>query len=111
LDLAAVDQCRPSTILNGKGAIDIVGPGVADGGAALYSLASAPGADPCTYPNTATWFVGPIANNPLVAARLNKVGITSTAWSYGIGNGGGCAVWGNNNLLGFSAVATLTIRI
>ncbi len=99
----------PTTILAGKGAIDIVGPGVADGGATLFSLANAPGADGCTYPNTAAWFVGPIANNPF-AARLSKVGITSTALSYGVGDSSGCNNWGPNSLLGFSQIGnTLTI--
>jgi hypothetical protein len=98
----------PSTILSGKGAIDIVGPGVTNGGDTLFSLAAAPGADGCTYPNSATWFVGPIANNPW-AARLGKAGITSTAWSYGIGSSNGCP-WGTNEILGFSQIGnTLTI--
>jgi hypothetical protein len=101
----------PSTILAGKGAIDIVGPGVADSGATLFSLANAPGVDQCTYPVTAIWFVGPIANNPLVAARLSKAGITSTAWSYGVGDSIYCAAgWGSNDLLGFSQIGnTLSI--
>jgi len=98
----------PSTILAGKGAIDITGPGVTDGGATLFSLAAAPGGDRCSYPSTAMWFVGPIVNNPW-AARLSKVGITSAAWSYGVGNGGVC-FWGTNDLLGFSQIGnTLTI--
>ena len=97
----------PSAILGGKGAIDIVGPGVTDGGATLFSVANAPGADACTYPTTAMWFVGPIANNPW-AARLNNAGITSTAWSYGVGDSG--CIWGANDLLGFSQIGnTLTI--
>jgi hypothetical protein len=104
----------PSTILSGQGAIDIVGPGVTDGGATLFSLAAAPGAATCTYPNTATWFVGPIANNPW-AARLSKAGITSAAWSYGVGDGGPCGgtAWGNlNSLLGFSQMGnTLVIAL
>src|SRR5450432_2814425 len=99
----------PSTILAGKGAIDITGPGVTDGGATLFSLAAAPGGDRCSYPSTATWFVGPIANNPW-AARLSKVGITSAAFSYGVGNGTSGCPWGTNDLLGFSQIGnTLTI--
>jgi len=58
------------------------------------------------YPNTITWFVGPIANNPLVAARLGNAGITSAAWSYGVGNGGSCGFWRNNSLLDFSQSGT-----
>jgi hypothetical protein len=100
-----------STVLAGKGAIDIVGPGVTDGGGTLFSVVNAPGADSCTYPNTATFFVGPIANNPLAGARLKKAGITSTAWSYGVGNGGNCN-WYSNALLGFSQIGnTLMIAL
>jgi hypothetical protein len=101
----------PSTILSGEAAIDIAGPGVADSGATLFSLAAAPSANNCTYPGTATWFVGPIANNPLAASRLSKAGITSTAWSYGVGDGNACGgFWGGNDLLGFSQIGnTLTI--
>ena len=99
----------PSTILSGQGIITLAGPGSAGGGI-QWSLAAASGAASCTYPSTATWFVGPIASNPLVAARLAKAGITSTAWSYGVGNGGSCGVWGTNDLLGFSQIGnTLTI--
>jgi hypothetical protein len=98
----------PSTILSGNGSIDIAGPGVTDGGATFFSLAAAPRAHVYTYPSTATWFVGPIANNPW-AARLSKTGITSTAWSYGVGNGS-YYYWGDNDLLGFSQIGnTLTI--
>jgi len=98
----------PSTILNGNGSIDIAGPGVSDGGAILFSLAAAPAAHSCTYPNTATLFVGPNANNPLAAARLSKAGITSTAWSYGVGDSP--CFWSTNDLLGFSQIGnTLTI--
>lgn len=35
----------PSAILSGKGAIDVGGPGVIEGGATVFSLAAAPGAD------------------------------------------------------------------
>jgi hypothetical protein len=96
----------PSNIMNGQGAINIAGPGVSDGGATLYSLAAAPGANGYTYPSTATWFVGPIANNPW-AARLSKAGITSAAWSYGVGDGS--PTWGQNDLLGFSQIGNTLI--
>jgi|GEM_PF-2428726 len=99
----------PSNILGGLGGIDIAGPGVTDAGAALFSLAAAPGADQHTFPSTATWFVGPMANNP-EAARLSKIGITSTAWSYGVGTADGNYGWGTGNLLGFSQIGNaLTI--
>jgi hypothetical protein len=65
--------------------VNVSGPGIAPGGATEWSLAVA---NTCaeTYPSSATWYVGPIANNPW-ASRLKAAGITSTAWSYGIGTG------------------------
>lgn len=103
----------PGSILNGKATIIASGPSALDGGASSWSLASAAGADKCTYPNSATWYVGPITSNP-VAARLTKAGITSTAWSYGVASGptynDGCTTttffgrynWGPGILIGVS---------
>ena len=78
----------PSTILGGAAKITVSGPGVAPGGATQWSLSTSTGASQNTYPSSASWYVGPIASNPL-AARLRSAGITSTAWSYGVGGGGG----------------------
>jgi hypothetical protein len=83
---AAGNYIGPSSLLNGKTPVIVNGPGASDGGATAWSLTTAPGADGCTYPSSATWYVGPIASNP-VAARVQKVGITSSAWSYGIAGG------------------------
>ncbi|MGD1070795.1 MAG: hypothetical protein ABSB15_11695 [Bryobacteraceae bacterium] len=104
----------PGSILGGKALITVSGPGVTDGGATEWSLSSAAGADPCTYPYSATWYVGPIANNPY-AAWLKSDGITSTAYSYGVGsasNSNGCSnsVWYLDALIGVSQVGnTITI--
>lgn len=76
----------PGSILDGKTPAFVDGPGVTDGGATSWSFSTAPGSDTCTYPGSATWYVGPIDSNP-VAARLKKVGITSTGWSYGVASG------------------------
>jgi hypothetical protein len=76
----------PGSILGGKAIVTVGGPGVSNGGATTWSLAAASGADTCTYPSSATWYVGPIASSP-VAARLTAAGITSTAWSYGVASG------------------------
>jgi hypothetical protein len=79
----------PSSVFNGKAIVTVSGPGVADGGASTWSLSATTGADPCIYPSSATWYVGPIASSP-VAARLKTAGtagITSTAWSYGVASG------------------------
>jgi hypothetical protein len=76
----------PGTILAGKTPAFVDGPGALPGGASSWSFSSAPGADSCAYPSSATWYVGPITSNPL-AARLAKANITSTAWSYGVASG------------------------
>jgi len=73
----------PSSVASGAALVTVSGPGVTDGGASTWSLSATTGADKCTYPVSATWYVGPIASNPM-AARLTKAGITSTAWSYGV---------------------------
>jgi hypothetical protein len=103
----------PSTVLNGTALVTISGPGVTDGGATEWSLSSAAGANSCTYPLSANWYVGPIANNPN-AYRLKTDGITSTAWSYGVGSASQCSgannYWINNALIGVSQVGnTITI--
>jgi hypothetical protein len=108
----------PSTLLSGKATVNVSGPGVTDGGATVWSIGAAPGADACTYPISATWYVGPIENSPF-AARIKSAGITSTAWSYGIGAGNACGsnitgvnsnAWYANTLIGVSQVGnTLTI--
>lgn len=76
----------PGSILGGKTPAFVDGPGATDGGATSWSFSTGSGADTCTYPNSATWYVGPMVNTP-VAARLKAAGITSTAWSYGVANG------------------------
>jgi hypothetical protein len=97
----------PVNVANGKAAITISGPGVTPGGATEWSAITSSGADICTYPASATWYVGPIANNPM-AARLQKTGITSTAWSFGVSGAGvpsSCSIslsfkWGNGSIIG-----------
>jgi hypothetical protein len=94
----------------GGAAIAVTGPGVTSGGATEWSLAQSSTA--CTFPYSATWYVGPISSNPLYA-RLKKAGITSTAYSYGLlGTASGCgdADWDSGALLGFSQTGkSLTI--
>jgi hypothetical protein len=104
----------PSAILAGKTNVTVSGPGVTDGGATQWSLSAAAGADVSTFPSSATWYVGPIANNPL-AARISKAGITSTALSYGVGssqfgNVNSTFAWYPNTLIGVSQIGnTITI--
>jgi hypothetical protein len=92
---------------NGSGLITVTGPGIMTDGSTEWSLAASPGASTCTYPDSAMWYVGPLSGSPL-AARLQAAGITSTAWSYGVGDSG-CS-WSANSLLGFSQIGNqLTI--
>jgi hypothetical protein len=91
----------PSTIYSGEMILTVSGPGIAPGGATEWSLASAKGAYVYTYPNSATWYVGPIASSP-IAARVSKAGITSTTLYYGIGGSQYGEPWSPDALLGFS---------
>jgi len=99
----------PSTILSGTAIVSVSGPSVTTGGATEWTLAAAGGAAGCTYPATATWYVGPLANSP-IAARVKAAGITSTAWYYGVASGPCYSSWYTNTLIGVSQVGnTLTI--
>lgn len=97
----------PSNMFNGTGLFAVNGPGVSDGGGTAWSLATASSADGGTFPQSATWYVGPIANNPY-ADRIKNAGITSTAYSYGIAYNSVCCghIWGgyspNGALIGVS---------
>lgn len=102
----------PSTINGGKNIINVSGPGVATGGVTEWTLAAANGASGCTYPGTATWYVGPLADSPL-AGRVKAAGITATNLYFGVGNSSSCSYgefWWEDPLLGFSQVGnTITI--
>ena len=100
----------PSSVNDGKNQITVTGPGVVAGGTTVWSLVSSSETSVCTYPLSGTWYVGPLSNNPL-AARLKKVGITSTAYSWGVaGNPGlnnspSCNPglnWSNGSIIGVS---------
>jgi hypothetical protein len=103
----------PSTINGGKNIINVSGPGVASGGVTEWSLAAASGASCYTYPATATWYVGPLADNPL-AARVKAAGIntTSTTMYFGIASEA-CVYsgyWETGTLIGVSQTGnSLTI--
>jgi len=104
----------PSGVLSGKALIEVAGPGVASGGATEWTLSSAAGADPCTYPLTATWYVGPLNSEHPLTSRVTAAGITSTAYSFGTSVSGQCGGlnnnWFANALIGVSQVGnTLTI--
>jgi hypothetical protein len=108
--LTAGRYAGPGTVYSGSMAVIISGPGITDGGATEWSLAAAPDAAGCTYPASASWYVGPTASNPL-AARLQSAGISSTAWSYGITSGSQCTIngdsWGPNALTGISQTGNM----
>jgi hypothetical protein len=59
--------------------ITVSGPGVTISGYTEWSLAASDGANPCTYPNSAKWYVGPIKSNPLYG-RIKKAGINTQGW-------------------------------
>ena len=104
----------PSSLLYGKALATLSGPGVLAGGMTAWAFTAAPGADSCTFPRSASWFVGPNDNNHPLAARLKKAGITTNAWSYGTGGGFTCSgqynVWEVNTLIGVSQIGNaLTI--
>ncbi len=108
----AGDYVGPSAVLSGGMKITVNGPGIAPGGATEWSLSAASGANGCTYPSSATWYVGPLSSSP-IAARLKAVGITNTEYSYGIG-GSQCTInggaWNPDSILGFSqAGSSITI--
>jgi len=99
----------PTTINNGQNKITIAGPGVVPGGTTVWSLTSSSDPNVCTYPASATWYVGSPTSlgNPLYA-RLKKAGITSTAYSYGsAGNPSNSScnpndAWSGGSLIGVS---------
>ena len=98
----------PRNIANGKAFMILTGPTPTGAGATAWASLAADDADSCAYPSSATWHVGPLQNSP-VSNRLqqagrfmygrtrsfdspncpgaDKVGITSTAWSYGVSGG------------------------
>jgi hypothetical protein len=78
-------------------------------------LAAASGAACSTYPGTATWYVGPLADSTL-AGRVKAAGIntaTSPSMYFGVASPGGClysGYWYTGALIGVSQVGnTLTI--
>jgi hypothetical protein len=89
--------------------ITVSGPGVAPGGATEWSLGTASGANSCTYPAMASWYVGSLSSSPIYS-RLKAASITSTAWSYGVGglpDNTACGdsytyTWNHGSLLGLS---------
>jgi hypothetical protein len=85
----AGNYAGPPTLANGKYLITVTGPGVGVNGSTQWLLSTAQGADGCTYPQSAFWFTGPIADNPL-ASRLQAAGITSPEFSYGVAGGPCC---------------------
>jgi len=96
--------------------ITLSGPGVTSSGATEWSVALSPGATGCTWPQSATFYVGPLEDNPLYA-RIKAAGITSTAYSYGVSGNQPCTTgntgaswWETGSLLGFLQTGnTLTI--
>ena len=99
----------PSTVFSGKMFVTVNGPSVGPGGATEWSLAAASGANACTYPTSATWYAGPMANNPL-AARIKAAGITTTGYAFGIVGRDVCSIDGGtfntDALIGLSQIGS-----
>lgn len=104
----------PSNINGGQNLITVSGPGVGPGGTTQWSLSASAGASGATYPDTATWYVGPYSTSPL-QARLKAAGISASDYpnySWGTGDSGSDPNldWTANSLLAFSQVGdTITI--
>jgi hypothetical protein len=73
----------PPTVASGNYLVTVTGPGIGGNGTTVWSLTAAKWANACTAPLSATWYSGPISENPL-APRIKRAGITSTDYSYGI---------------------------
>ena len=90
--------------------IVVTGPGVTKNGATEWSLAQS--GTTCSFPYSATWYVGSISSNPLYP-RLKADAVTSSAYSYGIlGTSSSCGNndWDGGALLGFTQTGnSLTI--
>jgi hypothetical protein len=88
----------PSNVNGGGNEITVSGPGIVVGGTSVWSLTASAGANACTYPASATWWVGPPTSqgNPNYY-RLQKLGITSSAYSYGTVGGSTSSSCSNGN--------------
>jgi hypothetical protein len=105
----------PAGIDSGGMGLTLTGPGIGSG-VTTWSIATAPGYDPCTIPGTAEFWVGPLTSSA-IAARLKAAKITSTDWSFGEMGTYTCYPgafnennWPINGILGFSQVGnTITV--
>jgi hypothetical protein len=99
----------PGTINGGKSQITIAGPGATAGGVTIWTLATPAGASIGTYPTTAAWYTGPIANSP-IAARLAKATINSPFYTYGTSGTITCGCtnsWVSGGIIGVSQVGNV----
>ena len=79
----------PATILGGQAIIMVSSPGAGSGNGTQWSLTTPTGANIDTFPASASWYAGPVANTPL-ADRIKAAGISpqnQAAYSFGIGGG------------------------
>jgi hypothetical protein len=104
--------CASPNIGNGKACITVSGPGETSGGTTEWSLTAASGSWADTYPESSTWYVGPLASSPL-ASRLAAAKITSTDYSYGTVGAQNWVIngtWYYDTLIGLSQIGnTLNI--
>jgi len=94
--------------------ITLSGPGVTLNGATEWTVSATPGYTGCPYPFSASFYVGPLEDNPNYP-NIESAGITSTAFSYGVEGNQPCSpdntyIWRTGSILGFSQTGnTLTI--
>ncbi len=91
--------------------ITVSGPGVTSGGATEWSVALTPGAsnDSGSHLTSGTFYVGPVASNPLYNRIVDAKITNTTAYSFGL-SGGGNNGFASGFLLGFAQTGnTLTV--
>ena len=110
-----VAECPPLSVSNIRAGIyssptlsyegiQITGPtAIGNGGEAEWAITVGPGKNAgLSPPNPAVFYTGPLAKSPL-AARLQKAGLTSTQYNYGV-IGASSGTWPSNALFGLRLV-------
>jgi hypothetical protein len=85
--------------------ITLSAPGVTSNGATQWSVAQTPGATACTWPQTATFYVGPVEDNPNYSSiQKAEIATANYNYSYGVEGDQSCSdyYWGPGAILGFS---------
>jgi hypothetical protein len=116
---AIIDGFRSGTYLGPDDSTELIqvnGPGIAPGGATMWSIEPAKGYNGYLCPSDAQWWVGPIQQSPYWA-RIKKAGVPLKDYYYGVGTANtdqGCAYngdWRQDSLLGFYMTSNGTMVI